>query len=317
MVDSTFEQGPSVTHGMAETEPRVRLHYVIAGAGPRVVVLLHGFPQTWYEWRLVIPALANAGFRVVAPDYRGAGHSWSPAGGYDKHTMAGDLRRLVRDHLQFEDAVALVGHDIGLMVAYAYAQAYRDEVSHLAVVDAPLPGTTVFDRIRSDPRVWHFAFQGARDVPEMLVFGRERQYLQAFFAARVFDPSAISERDLDVYVSAYSAPGAMRAGFELYRAFDQDAEDNRQVVAKVRLLEGRRGQPPSAPTEREADRAGPGSRRRDEHVRTARRGDDARGRKDRRCLARTADRALDPRGEPGGVGRGTPRLPRPRLRRQH
>ena len=232
MVEGTFEQGPSVTHGMAETEPGLRLHYVIAGAGPRVVVLLHGFPQTWYEWRLVIPALANAGFRVVAPDYRGAGHSWSPAGGYDKHTMAGDLRRLVRDHLQFEDPVALVGHDIGLMVAYAYAQAYRDEVSHLAVVDAPLPGTTVFDRIRSDPRVWHFAFQGARDVPEMLVFGRERQYLQAFFAARVFDPSAISERDLDVYVSAYSAPGAMRAGFELYRAFDQDAEDNRLALQR-------------------------------------------------------------------------------------
>ena len=126
----------------------------------------------------------------------------------------------------------LVGHDIGLMVAYAYAQAYRDEVSHLVVMDAPLPGTAVFDRLRSDPRVWHFAFHNARDVAEMLVAGRERQYLQAFFNARVFDPSAISDADLEVYVSAYSAPGAMRAGFELYRAFDQDAEDNRAALGR-------------------------------------------------------------------------------------
>jgi pimeloyl-ACP methyl ester carboxylesterase len=93
----------------------------------------------------------------------------------------------------------MVGHDIGLMIAYAYAQAYRDEVSHLIVIDPALPGTAVFDRLRSDPRVWHFAFHGARDVAEMLVAGRERQYVQAFFDARVFDPSAISETGLNLY----------------------------------------------------------------------------------------------------------------------
>jgi pimeloyl-ACP methyl ester carboxylesterase len=152
--------------------------------------------------------------------------------GYDKRTMAGDLRRLLRQHLRIEEPIALVGHDIGLMVAYAYAQAHRDELSHLAVVDAPLPGTAVFDRIRSDPRVWHFGFHGARDVAEMLVAGRERPYLQAFFNARIFDPSAISDSDLDSYASAYSAPGAMRASFELYRAFDQDAEDNREALKR-------------------------------------------------------------------------------------
>jgi pimeloyl-ACP methyl ester carboxylesterase len=118
------------------------------------------------------------------------------------------------------------------MVAYAYAQAYREGISHLVVIDAPLPGTAVFDRLRSDPRLWHFAFHGARDVAEMLVAGRERQYMQTFFDARVFDPSAINDSDLDLYVSAYSAPGAMRAGFELYRAFDQDAEDNREALAR-------------------------------------------------------------------------------------
>ncbi len=90
----------------------------------------------------------------------------------------------------------------------------------------------MFDRLRSDPRVWHFAFHGARDIAEMLVAGRERQYLQAFFNARVFDPSAITEADLDRYASAYAAPGAMRAGFELYRAFDRDAEDNRAALER-------------------------------------------------------------------------------------
>jgi pimeloyl-ACP methyl ester carboxylesterase len=109
--------------------------------------------------------------------------------------MAGDLRRLLRQHLGVGDPTALVGHDIGLMIAYAYAQAHRDEVSHLAVVDAPLPVTAVFDRIRSDPRVWHFGFRSARNVAEMLVAGRERPYLQAFFNARIFDlrrsPTAI------------------------------------------------------------------------------------------------------------------------------
>jgi len=217
---------------MADIEPGMRLHYVTAGDGPRTIVLLHGFPQTWWEWRHLIPALVEAGFRVVAPDYRGAGHSWRTAGGYDKRTMAADIHRLIGEHLRIAHPVALVGHDIGLMVAYAHAQAYRSDVSHLVVVDAPLPGTTAFDRLRSDPRVWHFAFQGVRDVPEMLVAGREAQYLRAFFNARIFDPSAIAESDLATYVAAYSAPGAMRAGFELYRAFDRDAIDNREALKR-------------------------------------------------------------------------------------
>jgi pimeloyl-ACP methyl ester carboxylesterase len=218
-----------LTHGMAELEPGLRIHYATAGAGDRVIVLLHGFPQTWYEWHRVIPGLVNAGFRVIAPDYRGAGQSSKTLGGYDKRTMAGDVRRLLRDHLEVKGPVMLAGHDIGLMVAYAYAQAWRDEVSHLAIMDAPLPGTAVFDRLRSDPRLWHFAFHGARDVAEMLVAGRERPYLQHFFFARSFVPSAI---DLDTYVDAYSAPGAMRAGFELYRAFDKDGEDNREALKR-------------------------------------------------------------------------------------
>lgn len=221
-----------LAHGMADIEPGLRLHYVTAGDGPRTALLLHGFPQTWREWQRVIPPLVAAGFRVIAPDYRGAGHSWRPAGGYDKRTMAGDFHALLRTHLDVEGPVVLVGHDIGLMIAYAYAQAYRDEVSHLVAIDAPVPGTEVFDRVRSDPRVWHFAFHGTRDIPELLVAGRERPYIQAFFNARIADPSAVSDEDFDAYVDAYSAPGAMRAGFEVYRAFGQDAEDNRAALAR-------------------------------------------------------------------------------------
>jgi pimeloyl-ACP methyl ester carboxylesterase len=146
--------------------------------------------------------------------------------------MAHDLSRLLRDHLRITHPVILVGHDIGLMIAYAYAQAYRDAVSHLAIIDAPLPGTSVFERVRASPRVWHFAFHNAHDIAEVLVAGRERLYLQAFFDARVFNPSAIEDGDLDRYTAAYSAPGAMRAAFELYRAFERDGADNQDALRR-------------------------------------------------------------------------------------
>jgi pimeloyl-ACP methyl ester carboxylesterase len=226
MIDRTA----SFRHGMADIEPELRLHYVAAGERGRTIVLLHGFPQTWWQWHHIIPRLVDAGYRVIAPDYRGAGNSWRPAGGYDKRTMAGDIHSLVCEHLGAREPVVLAGHDIGLMVAYAYAQEYRDEVSHLVLMDAPLPGTAVFDGLLSDPRVWHFAFHGVRDVPELLVSGREREYIQYFINARIFNAGAFTAEDLDVYVSAYSAPGALRAAFEAYRAFGQDAEDNRRML---------------------------------------------------------------------------------------
>lgn len=219
-------------HGKAALEPDVSLHYVTAGDGDKTVVLLHGFPQTWREWRHVMQHLVAAGYRVIAPDYRGAGHSSRPLDGYDKRTMAMDIRRLVKDELGISSPVALVGHDIGLMIAYAYAQMFREDVSHLVVIDAPLPGTGVFDRLRADPRVWQFAFHSVRDIPEMLITGRERPYLEAFFNARLYNVAGITDHDLDVYASAYAAPGALRAGLELYRAFDRDIADNRQWLTE-------------------------------------------------------------------------------------
>lgn len=228
---STNEISPILKHAIVQIDSELRMHYVTAGAGKQTVVLLHGFPQTWRAWSTVIPLLVSRGFRIIAPDYRGAGDSSRPFAGYDKRSMAVDVHTLVRNHLGIEVPITIVGHDIGLMVGYAYAEQFREEVSHLVVVDAPLPGTAVFEEVRTNPRVWHFAFHGTRDIPEMLVSGKERQYLQAFFQARAFNPPAIDDQLLNLYASAYSAPGAMRAGFELYRAFDQDAEQNRRAVA--------------------------------------------------------------------------------------
>jgi pimeloyl-ACP methyl ester carboxylesterase len=224
------QAGSSPAVAFAAIEPGVTIHYVVAGSGPRTVVLLHGFPQTLRAWRHTIPLLVDAGFRVVAPDYRGAGNSSKPPSGYDKRTMASDIHRLLHEHLRLSSPVALVGHDIGLMVAYAYAQSYRDHVTHLVAVDAPLPGTAIFDQLRGNPRNWQFSFHNVRDLPEFLVSGREREYLRWFFNFRISNPAVITDADFEAYLSAYRAPGAMRAAFELYRAFDRDAQDNRALL---------------------------------------------------------------------------------------
>src|SRR5260370_15991105 len=157
---------------MADGAPGVRVHYVGGGDGPRAIVLLHGFPETCCEWRAVTPALVQAGFRVVAPDYRGAGDSWRSAGGYDKFTMAQDIHRLVHDHLGIGEPVVMVGHDVGLWIAGAYALCYRAGVSHLA----PLAGTAGFPPV--PPRGWHFVVVGARGVAGALVAGREQTCLR-------------------------------------------------------------------------------------------------------------------------------------------
>jgi pimeloyl-ACP methyl ester carboxylesterase len=210
----------------------VALHYVIAGSGDPVV-LLHGWPQTWYEWRHIIPALADR-YTVIAPDMRGIGDSSRPAVGYDKRTVANDIHQLVRK-LGFEK-IFLVGHDWGGPVAYAYACAHPDDVHKLAILDVTIPGEG-WENIRQISRragIWHLAFHNVRDLPETLVAGRERIYLSWFYRSVAYDPTAISEADIDEYVRCYSAPGAMRAGFEYYRAIFADIDHNREN-AKTKL----------------------------------------------------------------------------------
>jgi pimeloyl-ACP methyl ester carboxylesterase len=208
------------THQFAEAHG-VRLHYVIGGpVDGQMIVLLHGWPQTWYAWRWVMPALARAGYRVVAVDYRGAGNSDKPQGGYDKATMAADIHALV--HELGARTVDLVGRDIGAMVAYAYAAQWPGEVASLAMLDVPVPGTRVWDEAlaKRDPQIWHFGLFQQRDVAEMLIGDHVGAFIIDFYKQREYVP--VADEDIAVYSQAYAAPGGLRAGFELYRAFPED-----------------------------------------------------------------------------------------------
>lgn len=206
----------------------VRLHTAVAGDGP-VVVLIHGFPQTWRCWRHVIPLLARDHL-VVAPDYRGAGLSDRPADGYDKHTMAGDLHDLVAA-ITDRPIEHVIGHDLGAMVAVAYALAHPD-LHSLTLVDAPVPGTATWEPIASNPRIWHFGFHRNVDLAAQLVTGNERLYIEEFVRVRIGNAGAITSSDIDEYVRAYQRPGALRAAFSAYAAFDIDAAHNRAMLAE-------------------------------------------------------------------------------------
>jgi pimeloyl-ACP methyl ester carboxylesterase len=211
---------------------QVRLRYVTCGSGDPVV-FIHGWPQTWYEWRRIMPALAER-YTVIAPDMRGLGDSSKPVSGYDKRTVAADIYQLVRK-LGFEK-IFLVGHDWGGPVAYAYACAHPEDVRKLVILDVTIPGEG-WEKIPQVTRrggIWHLAFHNVRDLPEALVSGRERTYLSWFYRIAAFNPTAISEAEIDEYVRCYSAPGGMRAGFEYYRAIFADIDHNKEN-AKTKL----------------------------------------------------------------------------------
>src|SRR5947208_3186617 len=199
-----------------------------AGSGP-VVVLLHGYAETSDSWGPLATALAKS-YTVVVPDLRGIGRSSRPAGGYDKKTQAADIRAVVTT-LGY-DRTSVVSHDIGIMVAYAYAARYPDKVERLVVMDAPLPGIAPWDDIVRNPALWHFSFRGPD--AERLVRGRERIYLDRIWNAFTGDPGQPDEATRNFYAAQYAQPGAMWAGFAHFGAFSQDAEDNR-VFQRTRL----------------------------------------------------------------------------------
>jgi len=199
----------------------VRLHYLIAGEGSPVV-LLHGYTQTSHMWRPLIARLAST-HTVIAPDLRGFGNSQRAAIGYDKKTMAQDVHALVHQ-LGVEAPVALVGHDIGLMVAYAYAAQYPSEVKRLVLMDAFLPGIGNWKDVWLMRDLWHFHFYG--ETPLALVKERERTYFEHFWNDFAADRTrSIPEADRRFYAAAYARADGMRAGFEVFRAFEQDASD--------------------------------------------------------------------------------------------
>ena len=203
----------------------VRIHYLEAGKG-EPILLLHGFAQTSRMWLPLIKELAKS-HTVVAPDLRGYGSSAAPADGYTKAAMARDIHALMNG--LGHKRVALVGHDIGLMVAYAYAAQYPAEVKRIVLMDAFLPGVGDWTNVWLLRDLWHFHFYGK--TPLALVTGRERIYLEHFWNDFAADATkSIPEADRKFYAKEYAKPGHMKAGMETFRAFEQDAKDFAQFA---------------------------------------------------------------------------------------
>jgi len=209
----------------------VRLHYVSAGHGPPVV-LLHGWPQTWYEWREVMPLLANE-YQRIAPDLRGLGDSSRPTHGYDTATVAADIWALMHatlGHARF----AVVGHDWGGPVAFALAASHRKAVTHLAILDVAIPGDGSAN-ISQGGRRWHHAFHQTAELPEALISGREALYLGWFHQNYGARPDAITATAASEYLRTYCDPAALRAGFEYYRNIPIDIAQNEAHVRAGKL----------------------------------------------------------------------------------
>lgn len=213
-------ESPKIKSAFAEVNG-VRMHYLIAGSGSPVV-LLHGYTQTSHMWLPLVPRLA-ATHTVIAPDLRGFGESQRTISGYDKKSMAQDVHALLVA-LQIREPAVVVGHDIGLMVAYAYAAQFPAEVQRLVLMDAFLPGIGNWKDVWLLRDLWHFHFYG--ETPLALVRGRERIYFEHFWNDFAADRNhSVSEKDRRIYAAAYARDDGMRAGFEVFRAFEQDAED--------------------------------------------------------------------------------------------
>ena len=203
----------------------VRLHYLIAGKGD-LVILLHGYAENSHMWRPLMAQLAKS-HTVIAPDLRGFGQSSKPMTRYDKKTMAQDVHALAHS-LGYQHEV-VVGHDIGLMVAYAYAAQYPNEVDRIVLMDAFLPGVGDWKTVWLLRDLWHFHFYG--ETPLKLVAGRERIYFEHFWNDFAADRKhSVPEVDRQFYARSYAQPGAMRAGFEVFRNFEQDAKDFAQFA---------------------------------------------------------------------------------------
>src|SRR6266436_4382253 len=201
--------------------PGAQIFVRVGGQGP-AVVLLHGYGETGDMWAPLAARLAR-GHTVIVPDLRGMGLSSHPGGGYDKKTQAADIRSVLTQ-LGIDHA-AIVGHDIGATVAYAYAARYPDQTDRLVVMDAPVPGIPPWDEIVRNPALWHFSF-GGPDA-ERLVAGRDRIYLDRFWNEFAGDPSKIDEATRVHYTAFYARPGAMHSAFAQFLSIPKDAEDNK------------------------------------------------------------------------------------------
>jgi pimeloyl-ACP methyl ester carboxylesterase len=216
------------------------IHVAEAGdpAGPPVL-FLHGWPQSGYAWRRVMRLAGDR--RAVAIDLPGVGASTGAVEGGRKRAMAAAVREVVTA-LGLRP-VTLVGHDVGGMVAFAYLRAYGGDVARAVIMNTAIPGVDPWDRVRSDPRIWHFAFHDIEDLPELLVDGRQRPYFDYFYDALSPEPSRITDAARTAYADAYRTRPALTAGFDWYRSLDDDAADNAgraRVDTPVLYLRGER-----------------------------------------------------------------------------
>jgi pimeloyl-ACP methyl ester carboxylesterase len=210
---------PGFTSNYASVDG-LKLHYTMGGHGP-AVILLHGFAETSRMWTPILPVLGEK-FTVIAPDLPGIGDSSIPANGINMKDAAISIHSLVRS-LGIQKA-RVVGHDIGLMVAYAYAAQFPSEVEKLVVMDAFLPGIEGWEPIYNNPSIWHFRFNGPK--PEALVAGREAIYFSFFWDDLAADKNrSLPEADRKAYIEAYSRPGRMRAAWQYFVSWPQTAKD--------------------------------------------------------------------------------------------
>ncbi|KAK4501492.1 hypothetical protein PRZ48_007301 [Zasmidium cellare] len=227
---------------IAQNPEVVRINYVDAAATALsnttergVILMIHGFGSTSYGFHKVISLFTQAGYRVIAPDNRGAGDSNHPMDmdGYRKTNLAADLHTLLQLHLNITQPVHVVGHDIGGLIAHAYSSQYPQDVTSVTWGECTIPGSTYFNEVRNSPQFWHYNFLRQLDLPETLTKDRVRQFFQWFFSeALIVNTAAINSAELDYIASKYEAAGGMRCGANLYRNFDRDAEDNLRLLAE-------------------------------------------------------------------------------------
>ncbi|MBC8092361.1 MAG: alpha/beta hydrolase [Pseudonocardia sp.] len=208
------------------------MHAVVGGTG-RPLVLLHGWPQTWFEWRALLPELAQTR-TVIAVDLPGLGDSTGSPATFDKKTLARFVHALVSDELGYDD-VDIASHDLGSGVAWAYANEYREQVGRLAVMDFPLPGPGCAEPVIRGLS-YHFSLFQEPDVPELLIDDEVRPFLEAFYPHVSPKPEPIPPAEVTEYVRTYSRPQNLTNGFELYRTLAQDEQDNR-VYAQTPLTQ--------------------------------------------------------------------------------